>query len=384
MLLYQPGYEKMKKKEIIQIAIFLIIGIFLINTLMPFYTGSYKLMIVLSGSMVPLFLPGDIVITKSVDPNELNVGDVITFQVPGGKPGTFVTHRIISIGKVHSSTGEIRSFHTKGDANNIADDFKVPAFNVVGKLAFVIPFLGLLIDAFRTSKIFFILMVILPSGIIVLDEIRNMMIYSNPRRARKLEREQKKIAKKTYYKLEWRKLTQLILVSGLVFLGIVAFNLGDNGHIVLKSENKIDNSGFLPMVYTIKPDNPELMLDIYPWYGVLTPFNETKVNEYEVSAPDGVVAPSTYTQFNEIVVTAPENTPAEISTVPYILPVFWIVELAEISPYLPAVAEILIYTSAFTLFLLPLWCKKKVRGRHKKKIGLKRTLALWKKTLNLR
>ena len=71
----------MKKKEIIQIAIFLIIGIFLINTLMPFYTGSYKLMIVLSGSMVPLFLPGDIVITKSVDPNELNVGDVITFQV---------------------------------------------------------------------------------------------------------------------------------------------------------------------------------------------------------------------------------------------------------------------------------------------------------------
>ena len=322
--------------------------------------------------MVPLFLPGDIVITKSVDPNELNVGDVITFQVPGGKPGTFVTHRIISIGKVHSSTGEIRSFHTKGDANNIADDFKVPAFNVVGKLAFVIPFLGLLIDAFRTSKIFFILMVILPSGIIVLDEIRNMMIYSNPRRARKLEREQKKIAKKTYYKLEWRKLTQLILVSGLVFLGIVAFNLGDNGHIVLKSENKIDNSGFLPMVYTIKPDNPELMLDIYPWYGVLTPFNETKVNEYEVSAPDGVVAPST------------ENTPAEISTVPYILPVFWIVELAEISPYLPAVAEILIYTSAFTLFLLPLWCKKKVRGRHKKKIGLKRTLALWKRTLNLR
>ena len=99
---------------------------------------------------------------------------------------------------------------------------------------------------------------------------------------------------------------------------------------------------------------------------------------------EGAIFIDPYTQFNEIVVTAPENTPAEISTVPYILPVFWIVELAEISPYLPAVAEILIYTSAFTLFLLPLWCKKKVRGRHKKKIGLKRTLALWKRTLYLR
>lgn len=372
----------MKKKEII-LGIFLIIGIFLINTLMPFYTGSEQFMIVLSGSMVPLFLPGDFVITKSVDPDELNVGDVITFQVPGGQPGTFVTHRIISIGKAYSSTGEIRSFQTKGDANNIEDSFKVPTFNVVGKLEFVIPSLGLLIDAFRKSKIFFILMVMLPSGILVLDEIRNMMIYSNPRRAKKLEREQKKIAKKTYHIIKWEKLAQLILVSGLIFSGIVAFNLGENGHIVLKSENKIDNSGFLPMVYTIKPDNPEVKLDIYPWYGVLTPSNETKVNEYQVSAPEGVVAPSTLTQFNEIVVTAPENTPATISTVPYILPVFWIVELAEVDPYLPAVAEILIYTSAFTLLLMPLWCKKVIRGRHKKKTGLQRTLAQWKRALNL-
>lgn len=371
----------MKKKEIIQMAIFLIIAIFLINTLMPFFRGSEQFMIVLSGSMVPLFLPGDFVITKSVDPNELNVGDVITFQVPNGEPGTFITHRIISIGKTYSTTGEIPCFQTKGDANNVEDSSIVPATNVVGKLKFVIPFLGLLIDAFRKSKIFFILMVILPSGILVLDEIRAMIIYSNPRRARKLEREQKKIAKKTYYKIEWRKLTKLILVSGLIFSGIVALNLEHNGHIVLKSENKIDNSGFLPMVYIITPDNPEMKLDIYPWYGVLTPFNETKVNEYEASAPEGVVAPSTLAQFSEVKVTAPENTPATISTVPYILPVFWIVEFAKISPYLPAIAEILIYISAFALILMPSWCKKKVRGEHKKKTGIQRKLAIWKRAL---
>ena len=373
----------MKKKEIIKITIFLIIAVFLIDTLIPFYTGTDRFMIVLSGSMVPLFLPGDFVITKSVDPDELNVGDVITFQVPGGQPGTYVTHRIISIGKTYSPKGEIPYFQTKGDANNIEDDFKVPAISVVGKLEFVIPSLGLLIDAFRKSKIFFILMVMLPSGILVLDEIRNVMIYSNPRRAKKLEREQEKIAKRTHYKMKWGKLAQLLLIGGFIFSGIVAFNLGDNGHIVLESENKIDNSGFLPMVYTIKPDNPEVMLDIYPWYGVLTPFNETKVNEYEVSAPDGVVAPSTLSQFNEIVVTAPENTPATISTVPYILPVFWIVEFAEISPYLPAVAEVLIYTSAFVSLLMPLWCKKVVRGNHKKKTQLQRTLAQMKRALNL-
>src|SRR5665647_984642 len=127
----------MKTKEIIQTAIILIIAVFLINSLVPFFTGSEKPMIVLSGSMVPLFLPGDVVISKTVSPSELNVGDVITFQAPNSKPGTFVTHRIISIEK-----GEKRFFQTKGDANNAQDDFKVPASNVIGKLVFVIPFFG--------------------------------------------------------------------------------------------------------------------------------------------------------------------------------------------------------------------------------------------------
>lgn len=348
----------MKKKEFFQTAIILIIAVFLVYILYPFFTGSEKYMIVLSGSMVPLFLPGDIVIVKATNPNELNVGDVLTFQRPGGKPGTMYTHRIISIGEGGSSKGKIRLFETKGDANNIKDDFQVPAFYSIGKLVFVIPLVGLLIDAFRHSKSILFIMVMLPACLLILDEIRSVILYSNPRRARKLEREQKKTARKTYYKIKGKQLLAIIFISGLVFTGIVAFNLGENGPAVLESESKINNSGVLPMVYVMTPDNSEIKFDIHSWYGVISPDNETKV-------------------------IAPDKTSVQISTAPYILPVFWIIAFAEINPYLPAVAEIIIYTSIFTLILLPIWYKKTIRGNHKKKIRFHRLLAQWKRDLHI-
>ncbi|WP_155402050.1 hypothetical protein [Methanosarcina mazei] len=69
------------------------------------------------------------------------------------------------------------------------------------------------------------------------------------------------------------------------------------------------------------------------------------------------------TQVNETKVIAPENTPATISTVPYILPVFWIISLAEINPHLPAVVEVGLYTFLCILLQLPLWYRKSVVGK---------------------
>jgi len=343
----------MKEKEILQTAIILIIAVFLINTLIPFVTGSEKPMIVLSGSMVPLFLPGDVVITKTIDPNEFKVGDVMTFQPPKSKNGTFVTHRIISI-----EEGEDSLFQTKGDANNAQDDFQVPASNAIGKLIFVIPFLGYLPDYLKEHKSLFFLFILLPAFLLILDEIRNLILYNNPTRARKVEREQKKVARRTFYNIKGKKLVALILISGLVFAGIVMYNQGKNGSVVLEKENAVANPGFLSMVYVLTSDNSEQQFDIHPWYGVVSLGNKT--------------------QFN-----APENIPAHISSVPYILPVFWIISLANINSYLPAAAEVVIYTSFVTLLLFPIWYRKSIIGRHKKRISFKRRLAQWKRTFHL-
>ena len=342
----------MKEKEILQTAIVLLIAVFLVNALIPFFVGSEKPLIVLSGSMTPVMLPGDMIIVRSVEPNELSVGDVIAFKDPGGKPNTLITHRVISL-----EEGEERLFQTKGDANNAEDDFKVPASNVVGRLIFVIPFAGYLPETSKDKNIF-LFTVILPAGLIILDEIRNLIKYSNPARARKMEREQKKIARRTSYVIKGKRLVALILISGLVFTGVVTDNLGENGPLVMERENTVENPGVLSSVYVIMPDDSGQRLAIEPWYGVVSPANTTQV-------------------------IAPDNTPAKISSAPYILPVFWIIALAEINPYLPAAFGVVLYTSVFTLLLFPLWYRKSAVGGRGKRISFHRLFAQWKRDFHL-
>jgi signal peptidase len=210
----------------------------------------------------------------------------------------------------------------------------------------------------HNNRIFFILIIMLPAGLLVIDEIRNLILYSNPTRARRVESERRKAARRTFYKIKGKQLAALLLISGFVFAGIITYNLGENGPMVLRSENKIDNSGFLPMVYVLTDDNSEQILNIHPWYGVISPANETRV-------------------------TTTDNTAVQISSAPYILPIFWIIALAGINPYLPVVSEIVIYTSVFIIILFPFWYKKSIRGRHKKKIRLNRLILQWKRKLHL-
>ncbi|PAV12557.1 hypothetical protein ASJ81_01365 [Methanosarcina spelaei] len=339
----------MNKKEVLQAAIVLIIAIFLFKALIPFITGSEKAFIVLSGSMTPLMLPGDIIVVKSVDLNDLTVGDILTFQDPGGKPNTYVTHRIITL-----KEDKELIFKTKGDANNAEDNFNVTASKAVGQMVFVIPFVGYLPKIAKNKNIFF-LMVILPASLIVIGEIWNIILYSSPQHARKIERKRKKTTTKAFYEVKGKKLTALILINGLIFTGIITQNLGENGPVILNKENNIENSGFLSMIYVFTPDDPKQTLSIDHWYGVIPQNNETQV-------------------------IAPENTPAKLNTVPYILPVFWILELTKINPYLPVAAEIVVYASIFTLILLPIWYRKSTIGGRRKRIRFYRMFAQWKRT----
>ncbi|WP_440947272.1 signal peptidase I [Methanosarcina sp. T3] len=342
----------MEKKEILQVAIVLVTALFLINTLIPLLTGSEKAMVVLSGSMTPIMLPGDMIVVESVNPEELTAGDVIAFLDPGGKD-TFVTHRIVKI----EEEGEKRIFRTKGDANEEEDFFKVPDSDVVGKLIFVIPFAGYLPEATK-NKAIFLLTVIIPSVIIILDEIRTIIEYSNPVRARKIEQNNIKVSRRSYSMIMGKRLIAIFLASGFIFSGIAIINLGETGSMFLQKDNKVENTGFLPSVCVLLPEDYKNRFAIEPWYAVIPP-------NYEIQ------------------VIASENMHVTISSAPYVLPVFWIILLAEINPYLPAVAEIALYTSIFTVFMFPLWYRKIVLGRKIKRMRYKRLLMLWKRTLNL-
>ncbi len=96
-------------------------------------------MVVLSGSMSGQqeghIEVGDLVFARRVDPQSLQVGDVISYMADGSA----VTHRITSI-----STGEdgLLQFTTKGDANNAEDTQPVSQEQLIGRFAGRLPRVG--------------------------------------------------------------------------------------------------------------------------------------------------------------------------------------------------------------------------------------------------
>ncbi len=122
--------------------------------------------VVYSGSMEPELKVGAVVITRPVDAEEIKTGDIITFYSPLSEKLT--SHRVIAV-----QEGSSLHFSTKGDANEDADPFIVPAENVVGKICFHIPYLGYAAQFVKTP-LGFLLTLCLPGLIIIVMELRNI------------------------------------------------------------------------------------------------------------------------------------------------------------------------------------------------------------------
>lgn len=89
-------------------------------------------MIVLTDSMYPYIHSGDLIICASLDPQDVAVGDVITFYDPAGSGKTTVTHRVTEL----TEDADGLAFRTKGDANNTEDTELVPAAKLIGRYRF--------------------------------------------------------------------------------------------------------------------------------------------------------------------------------------------------------------------------------------------------------
>ena len=108
--------------------------------LILFIIGTFKYhpIAVLSGSMTPYFNRGDALIIEKLNDEEkdnLKKGDVIQFA----KEDKYYIHRIV---KIEYNDKRNRVFVTKGDFNNTVDDGVVTYDRVVGKLQFIIPYIG--------------------------------------------------------------------------------------------------------------------------------------------------------------------------------------------------------------------------------------------------
>ena len=115
---------------------------------------------VMSGSMEPALKVGGIIVTKPERLENIQVGDIITFQT---ELGPKVTHRVVNIveieGKLH--------FQTKGDANEEPDpNFVSSKGDKMRKVVFHLPYLGF-VAQFMNSKLAFLVFVGIPAIILI-------------------------------------------------------------------------------------------------------------------------------------------------------------------------------------------------------------------------
>ena len=139
-------------------------------------------MAVLSGSMsgtAPDHIEvGDLIFVDKIQPEQLQVGDVIAFM----EGRIVVTHRIVDI---ETSAAGQRLFYTKGDANNAVDDHPVTEENLIGIYKARIPKIGDFAMFLRTP-LGMVLFIGIPVVVLVgIDLLRS-------RRTRKAEAEKTK------------------------------------------------------------------------------------------------------------------------------------------------------------------------------------------------
>ena len=91
---------------------------------------KYRLIAIGSNSMKPTYSKGDAIIYEKIDPDDLQVGDIVAFE----KNNIIVTHRI--------AIKEDNFIKTKGDANKSVDPYSITNRDVLGKVVFKIKYIG--------------------------------------------------------------------------------------------------------------------------------------------------------------------------------------------------------------------------------------------------
>ncbi len=152
--------------------------IVLVFLLWGFKLLDYEVFVVQSGSMEPVYHVGSLVYVKPVEPETLEVGDVITFELGDGIRGT---HRIIEV----LDENGVLSFRTKGDANTMEDKTPVTADSLVGEVKFTIPQLGFLIKYIQQPPGTYIAISVV--SVVLLLTILPDLIFQEEKKIKKLE-----------------------------------------------------------------------------------------------------------------------------------------------------------------------------------------------------
>ena len=123
---------------------------------------GYSFYYVLTESMEPEIMAGEMILGRAADPEDLQVGDIITYAGETGTlKGKIITHKIIEI------QGD--TFITQGVANDVPDP-PVGATQILSRYVATIPLAGDLFSVIN-SKFGFIFLIATPLGLLIVNEI---------------------------------------------------------------------------------------------------------------------------------------------------------------------------------------------------------------------
>lgn len=135
--------------------------------------AGYTPMVVESNSMAPEFYKGDLIFIKTCDTATLQKGDVICFHTIIDNQYALNTHRIEDI----TEDGELRSYTTKGDNNDISDTHIISDGDIVGIYVGHLSSVGKVMD-FLSGSIGFMVIIVLPMLIFFIYQVYHLIMVS--------------------------------------------------------------------------------------------------------------------------------------------------------------------------------------------------------------
>ena len=147
--------------------------------------GGYTVFRITTGSMKPSYDTDTLILVKKTDPSEIQVGDVISFYSSDpALDGAVNTHRVTKI----EQDGKEWKYTTKGDANNVPDQYGTDSEALIGKVVASSLILGKL-ARLVSNPLIFIPVILIPLAVIL---IGNMI--STVRLAGKIARDEEEAA----------------------------------------------------------------------------------------------------------------------------------------------------------------------------------------------
>lgn len=133
---------------------------------------NYRIFTVITGSMEPKYVVGDVLISKTTKPENIKVGDTVSYLGNSGSfNGKIVTHEVINIEKdVNNSL----VFHTKGLAN-LVEDPVVSGNQIYGVVVHKVYLLSWIYKMVST-KLGMIFLIIIPLIFIISSEVLSTLL----------------------------------------------------------------------------------------------------------------------------------------------------------------------------------------------------------------